>query len=265
MAGTLAAALAAILAISNPTAVASRTGERWMVSGWNMQLIQQQDAHIAAYFFDTPNAFGIGTGPEEYHDVPTRKWASFAEFRSAINGGTIDPSIKAVAYDPEHWAQTPLIEQQHPKWYMHLFSQLANAYGYIASMNPARDLMGVEGAVCRAESGESYTHAFIRCNIAGEAARYANVYRIQSQALEDHLRAYGRFVGATLDQARTANPDVIVLGGLSTSAVPGVTAQMLYDAWAATHDIVNGYYVTISSSAVPTVAVPFFRMVKQSD
>jgi hypothetical protein len=236
-----------------------------------MHLIQQQDSGLAEYFFDTPLAYATGnaTGtqnqvPPGYSTVPTLKYASYASFSSDVTAGRIDPTIRAAAYDPEKWSATPLEEQQNPATYMRLFADLAHQQGYVAIMTPARDLMGVSGAACGQQTGENYSEAFIRCDIAGGAARYSEVFQIQSQALEADPSQFSAFVWATNDQAIAANPNVVVLAGLSTNAVADVDATMLSNAWSSVRGVVAGHYVTISSTSVPTVVVPFLRKVRQA-
>lgn len=240
-----------------------------MVTGWNMHLIQQQDAELAQYFFDAPSAYATGNeqGTQNqvltgYGTTATLKYESYETFASDVAKGAVDPSIRAVAYDPEKWSRTPLVEQHDPATYMRLFAELAYAHGYSAIMTPARDLMAVSGAVCGQRSGETLSDAFLRCDIAGAAARYADVYQIQSQVLEADPSAFRAFVQAAADQAVLANPRILVMGGLSTTAVTGATAQMLFNAWSSVRGVVAGHYMTIDSASVNTLAVPFFRMVK---
>jgi hypothetical protein len=262
---TVPTAPTASVGVADP-AIATRT-YRWILTGSNMNKIRQIDAWLADRFFNTSFAYANGNPdaqqnqtPTGYAARPTLRYASYTAFATDLVQGRIDPAIKAVYYDPEHWSETPESEQRDPYTYMRLFAELAHAYGYVAITSPARDLMGVPGGVCVAGSGETYDEAYIRCDIAGAAARYADVSKIQAQVHETEIPAYQSLVETTARQARAANPSVIFLSNLSTS-VTTVSADQLFDAAQSVKGIVDGHYLTIQASDASQLntAVEFFR------
>jgi hypothetical protein len=64
-------------------------------------------------------------------------------------------------------------------------------------------------------------------------------------------------VEAAAAQAREANPDVVVLAGLSTAFAP--TPGTLLAAWDAVSDIVDGHYMAVPGGIRPEVAASFLR------
>jgi hypothetical protein len=228
--------------------------------------ISKADPSLADHFFNTPLAYANSSAaaqnktPPGYAAIPTLRYASYADFAADIAQGRTDPAIRAVYYDPEHWSETPQREQQDPYTYLRLFAALGHAHGYVVITSPARDLMGVPGGVCVARSGEEYDKAYIRCDIAGAAARYADVSKIQAQARETEVPAYRGLVATTAQQARAANPSVLFLSNLSTS-VTTVTADQLFAAAQSVRGIVDGHYLTIQASDAGQLntAVEFFR------
>jgi hypothetical protein len=207
---------------------------------------------FAAYFFDSRRAFGTGNRlaqqnqvPDGHAAIPTGRYASYADFLYDLNRGRIDPAIKAVLYDPEHWEETPLNEQKDPFTYMQLFSWAAHLRGYRVITTPARDLMGVPGGACVARRGEAYSTAFVRCNIAGAAARYADITEVQAQGLQTEPGPYAALVRWTAAQARAANPSIVFLSGLSTRLAP-VSAGQLFSASRAIEGVVDGFYLSIT-------------------
>jgi hypothetical protein len=227
---------------------------RWVLTGSNTSKLAKFDAGLAAHFFDSPLTFATGNRLVQQNQVPagdaavpTGRYASYADFLYDRSLGRIDPAIRAVLYDPEHWSETPVNEQQDPYTYMRLFSERAHSRGYVVIVTPARDLMGVPGGACVAGSGEDYDTAFIRCNIAGAAARYSDVTEVQAQRRQTNLQAYTRLVTSAAEQARTANASVLFLSGLSTRLAP-VSAENLFNASQAVRGIVDGFYLSIAGA-----------------
>jgi hypothetical protein len=174
------------------------------------------------------------------------KYESYAQFASDVTTGLIAPEIKAVLYDPEKWDRTPVSEQLDPVTYLRLFADLAHSKGYLVIEAPARDLMAVDGAACRSNSGETLDQATLRCNLMASAARYADVAQVQSQADEFDPARFSTFVNAAAVQARAANPGVVFLAGLSTSPPTGVASpEALGAAAESVRDIVAGFYLTV--------------------
>jgi hypothetical protein len=217
-----------------------------------MQKIVAAAPDVARAAFDSPFSFANGKPskqnqvPAGYATTPTVKYESYAEFAGDLSAGLIGPEIRAVLYDPEKWDRTPKSEQLDPVTYLRLFAELAHSNGYLVIEAPARDLMAVDGAICRSASGENLDEATLRCNLIGNAARYADVAQIQSQVDEFEPARFSAFVTAAAVQARAANPGVVFLAGLSTSPPTGVASpEVLVGAAESVRDVVAGFYLTV--------------------
>ena len=120
---------------------------------------------------------------------------------------------------------------------------------------PVVNLVDVPGAVCGRSETETTSAAYIRCGIGAAAARLSDVVEIQAQWLEWDPATYRAFVEKAAAQARRANPDVVVLAGLSTRFAP--EPQTLLSAWDAVSDIVDGHYLAVPEGISPDVAASF--------
>jgi hypothetical protein len=153
---------------------------------------------------------------------------------------------KAVLYDPEAWSQTPFNEQTNVEYYMRQFCRLAHTHKWQAIMTPGTDLMNIYPKL----RGETNAQAFIRHNIAGAAARYADVSEAQSQAIEISPGSYNWFLTKARSQALAANPRVVFLGGLTANLL-GTTASaaVMYHAAVSVADVVAGFFLNVSKNA----------------
>jgi hypothetical protein len=233
----------------------------WIMLGSTMAQLAAGVPAQASRFFDTPYAYADGSRvsqnqvPPGYSTTPTVKYASFADFQNDVSAGAIDPTVRAVLYDPEKWDRTPLAEQLDPGTYLRMFAQLAHQHGYVAIETPARDLVAVAGARCTAARGEGLSAAALRCGLAGQAARYADVVQVQSQVDEFDPVQYRDFVRRSAAQARAVNPAAVVMAGLSTSPPTGVaTADQLFAAADAVRTDVAGFYLTVCTTCPDELA-----------
>jgi hypothetical protein len=112
--------------------------------------------------------------------------------------------------------------------------------------------------------GEDRDAAYLRSGIMREAATSADICEIQAQRHQRTPGRYGELVGRATDQARAANPDAIVLSGLSTHPGYPATPEMLFEAWQAVADVVDGHYLSLARLRLPEVAAAFLRMVRGS-
>ena len=112
------------------------------------------------------------------------------------------------------------------------------------------------------EDAETVEAAYLRCGIAAGAARYADAVETQAQALERYPSAPRALVSATAAQARDANPNALLLSGLSTSLGYPATAEVLFAAWTSVDGIVDGHYLSLAKLRHPEVAAAFLRVVE---
>jgi hypothetical protein len=223
----------------------------WILTGWNIHLLHQYARDTAA-LLDTPASYARGNDPrrnpvlDNFRTTPVLGYRSYAAFAADIAAGAIGPWFKAVLYDNEKWPDTPLAEQEDPWTYMPMFGQLAHANGLRFVATPARDLGNVATSRYPKRPGERLDQWYVRTNVAGAAAQTADIAQVQTQVNTASLFAFADLVDKARRQALAANPGVKLYGGLSTNY--GAPDEM---AAAAKSVEVDGFYVTVTSSAIP--------------
>ena len=154
-------------------------------------------------------------------------------------------------YDPEAWPLTPRREQTFPAEYMARFSRLARSHGYDVILAPSPNLTDIPAGRCHLGPGESRTGAYLRCGIARDAGRWADLVDVQAQALERDAGAYRSFVETAARQARGANPAVQIVAQVSTApADRAVSAATMLHASTSVAGVVNGFYVFVDPTNV---------------
>jgi hypothetical protein len=236
--------------------------EFWIMNSNELSALRAADGGAASYGLRSENLFVLEP-PWRHSPVgqTVAYFKSFAAFRSAIRQGGIAAGTHWVAYDNEAWQATPQREQRNPIRYETLFANLAHRHGYKVILMPAQDL--VPGF----RRGSTVWQEYLSLGLASISGRLANIYEIQAQPYElaafRHAGDFKDFVQQAAEQARAANPGVVVFAGLSTARVsaPGDLAQD----FAATRGLVSGYWLNIpgpKSSAVGTaMAGAFLRTI----
>jgi hypothetical protein len=181
--------------------------------------------------------------PAGWRSVPTVSYRSFAAMQQAFNDGTA-PKTGAIMYDDEKWAFTPDDEKHDPVHFIEQAADLAHSHGLQFVSTPAMALSSIvrpgPGAI-----GDKY----IELGIPGGAAKYADVLDIQAQSLQFDLPTYTRIVTAAAQQARAANPKIIVIAGITTGRDHADGSQVSSDdliaAVKATRSVVDGYWLNV--------------------
>jgi hypothetical protein len=192
--------------------------------------------------------------------VGTALFTSYADFAGKIQRHAMPAGVRAVAYDPELWRATPVAERIDPQRYMRLFAAAAYQHGYATILMPGRDLLAGAGP-CRQQGGEALDGAFVRCGLAGEGARLAQIFELQTAPVELSSTQLRGFAAACARQARAANPSVVLIATLSTQ--PGgrwASGGQLARAAAALRPFVQGFQLNMTRWST-RAAVTFLRTV----
>ena len=247
---------------AQPTAGTAPIKKWWIVNVAALKSLADRGLSetIARYFFDNEHTL-ITRKPEQkeflnWRALNVRTFTSFREFQRCLSDGKMNRNVQAVLYDNESWRFTPQEEQLHIAEYESKVAALAHEHGFLLVSTPASDL--VRTLAPDAGPGEKY-NAFIRLGIAADAARVSDVYEIQAQGSEMNVNSFSRFVRAAARQAREANPNVIVLAGLSTGpSGHKVTADQIVAAAISVADVVDGYWLNIpgKSPYCPSCTTP---------
>ena len=202
--------------------------------------------------------------PQDWKALPIRSYTSDAHLKRALETNAVDPNVRAILYDNEGWAFTPAEEQRDPATYTRMAAELVHAHHLLFITAPAVDLTRT-----LAPGPEKRYDAYLRLRLAADSARYADVYNIQAQGSERNVERYSSFVKAAAQQARSANPKVIVLAGISTNPSGlRVSADDVMRAIDATRTYVQGYWFNIPQPGEycpkcndfrPDIAIEVFR------
>lgn len=236
----------------------------WAMARSSLEHVSAVDPGQAARDFDSVNTLVQNSSPLSDRSTPpgwaskeTDRWASFAQFAADVGQGAVPGFVKVVHYDNEAWPETPVSEQLHPAYYERRFCELAHRQGWLCYTGPGQDLCGVIAH----PAGETYAQCYLGQNLAGKAARYADVVDIQAQALEAKgARAYASFLRRAAAQARAANPEVLVLGNIAPSpSERTISARSMYACAKAALPYVSGFYTTVGSGDGETM-VSFLKL-----
>jgi hypothetical protein len=218
---------------------------QWIINGPALQYFVQNSA--TRDYFTGARPFVIARKnvevalPAAWQAREVRSFTSAAALERAVDAG-LGPSVQAVLYDSEHWQFTPDAEQRDPLGATQRAAEAAHKRGLLLIATPAVDLV-------RTLSPQTQGHVydrFIELGVIGDAARYADVVVIQAQGSEMALPLFTHFVEAAAQQARSANPKVTVLAGISTNpSGQRVTAEQILAAIDATRGAVAGYWFNV--------------------
>jgi len=195
--------------------------------------------------------------PPGWKAVSLRSFKSFGAIRDALETKALGPEVEGVMYDYEKWRFTPTEEQQNPAGRLKEAADLIHTKGLLFFTAPAVDLV----AVLQPDADwKRQDETYLRLGLAADAARYADVFDVQSQRFERDPERYAKFVREAAAQARQANPKILVLAGLSTEpSGQHVTASDILRAIEATREVVDGYWFNIPEPSEYSPAVTEFR------
>lgn len=174
--------------------------------------------------------------------VPTMRFTSEALLAQTLARNALPRGVRAVAYDNEDWSLTPADERLEPIHYYRLAARLAREHGLQFVATPGW-VPGYHGIVTRGASSRPTAAAIVPA-----IAACANVVDIQAQEyrLESSPSQYLAWVRPIAIAARHANPDVIVVSGLSTNPLGGpVTSQQLVRVARASQGVVQGWWLNL--------------------
>ena len=241
----------------------------WLLEEFSVEPLLRaglSSALLQAYF-NNPRTFLIvklgsaTTDPLLPDATYVMSFASYRQLQGAFASGSIPSNIKYILYDNERWAATPASEQARPITYAADAEQLAHSHRLGLIFTPAANLSMVLSA--------SYTNTtkytgYLNLSIAAQGARVSDVFEIQAQQ-DEGLTDFNSFVSGAVGQARAANPNALILAGLTSKApAQTVTPQLLLDDYRSTRSEVSGFWLNIPGGTPkgpqnPQVAVAFLE------
>jgi hypothetical protein len=231
-------------------------GQRWVVVKGTIEAIAAVDPDVASRAFANAETVALGGWPGATNGMA---WGSCARFADDVEAGAIPDDVRVAMYDPEGWERTPMDERLDPIGSIERFATLARANGYEVMITPHANLVSVPDSPHAPKADESREAAYLRSGIVEAAAANADAVETQAQKLQNDPEAYRAFVARTTQRARSANPDVQMLSGLSTHPGYPATAEMLTAAWRSVRDVVDGHYLSLAKLRLVDVATDFLR------
>ena len=230
----------------------------WMVSGGAVaKLLAVPGARTAVTTaLDSRHTVVIGSRPAAIRSWQVRRARTATSLAgvAAVLRRAGAQRLSAVVYDQESWKFTPRVEQTDPAPYVRRAEAMAHRRGVKLIATPATDLVW---SVTRPAPGTVYA-TFLRLGIAGKVAPFADIYEIQAQGAEAGVQQYRSFVAAVAGEVHAANPQAVLLAGLSTNPTgQRVTPAELEADVAATRRVVAGYWLNVPAGGpyCPTCGV----------
>lgn len=178
-------------------------------------------------------------------------------FKSLATCQTVPPPRFAWAlYSQDSTSENSLWEMTHIAQAHERACALLHAQGLKVLTFPANDVVWKTPPV----PDRNQYEAFISRNIAGDAARHADVVGVQSQGLTADAAAFSWYIQRAHAQACSAKPGIPFFGGLATERLGTlITAEQMHAAYTATSSICDGYWINVNRR--PEVVVEFLQLV----
>jgi hypothetical protein len=222
----------------------------WCMPFGEMAWLRGVNEAVAAQAFDTPSSYTFGGQVPGYATTPVNVYTSFADYARAF------PGVGGwVAYDLEHWAKSPALEQIHPVAFMYAFGALAGGRGQQWIAAPSRDLIYAPGSDVPFKPPETINAGYLRTGLPG-CAPAADVLLVQSQGAQSVPLAYAALVTAAAAQAA---PGQQVWAALTTAGATAAQMVAAYQALAPTR--VSGFFVNILAQDQAPIAEAFYAAV----
>jgi hypothetical protein len=230
----------------------------WLIEDYSITSMETAglSSALAAQYFNNPQTFLIVRAQASSVDASfplatkVESFASFAAMQQAVSANQLLPGIKFLLYDNERWSFTPTNEQSAPYTYAAQAQQLAHAHGLSLIFTPAVNLALPAGSpaassAANAQGAATKYNDYLSDAEPGQGAKVSDVFEIQAQQLETSP-TFASFVQQAVSAAHSANPQALILVGITTSA-PGVTVQpaQLMSAYTSVRSDVSGYWINI--------------------
>jgi hypothetical protein len=168
-----------------------------------------QSPEIAAYFDQLARPQDVASFPPSViHLLPQvtagQKMVGFASWTDAERDlETLADQIDIAMYNPEHWEQTPIDEQQNLVATAQRAAEFAHAHGLRFMFAPDR--------------------RFAEAHL-GEVAPYADAVLLQGQRIQDDPQAFASWILGMVHIARTSNPEIQIY--VQVGATRGTALEM---------------------------------------
>ncbi|HLI60320.1 MAG TPA: cellulase family glycosylhydrolase [Solirubrobacteraceae bacterium] len=222
----------------------------WLLTAPTLARMQALDAGLVDQALDTPRTFVLGASAATLAAsglpaaTPAEEFTSVGTLRRALATGAVFPGTEAVvlALGP----RSPRGQQRHAAETFDLAATAAHHNGYLFIAAPQIGLV----RTLEPHARRSWLNFdFIRRDLAGVAARYADAVVLPFGSTQKRTLGYTDLTRAAVMQANQARPGVQIIGGLSVGSHSTATAATLASAVQATGGYVTGYSLSGQSAA----------------
>ena len=225
----------------------------WLLSAPTLTQLQSLDAGLTNQALDTPRTFVLGAGNSTLAAsglgaaTPAEAFSSLTTMSRALATGAVFPGTEAVVLDLG--PGSPVGEQRHAAQTFRQAAVTAHHDGYLFIAAPQIGLVRTLEPKVRASW---LNFDFIRRDLAGAAARYADALVLPFGSTQKRTVGYADLTRAAVEQANRARPGVQIIGGLSVGSHSTASAAALVAAAQATGGYVTGYSLSGQSAAGAT-------------
>lgn len=147
-------------------------------------------------------------------------YASWAEAEKSID--RLAGSVEIIAYNPEHWHQTPAVEKENLVETVKWAAEIAHSKGLKLMVTPDRRFAQEK---------------------LGEIAAYADIVGLQGQRIQDDPQEFESWVREMVEIARASNPQVMIFVQVGTSQG---SAEEMFAAIKTVADEINGISIWVA-------------------
>jgi hypothetical protein len=225
----------------------------WLLSAPTLTQLQTLDPALIEQAFNTPRTFVLGGSTASLDAsglgaaTPAEAFTSVTTLSQALAGGAVFPGTEAVVLDLG--PGSPVSQQRHAAETFELAAVTAHHDGYLFIAAPQIGLVSTLEPKAR-PSWRNFD--FIRRDLAGTAARYADAVVLPFGGAQKRTTGYTDLTRAAAEQANHARPGVEIIGGLSVGIHSTASAAVLAAAAQATGGYVTGYSLSGQSTAGAT-------------
>ncbi len=225
----------------------------WLLSAPTLAQLQSLDPGLINQVFNTPRTFVLGgtnTGLAASglgSATPAEAFTSLTTMSRALASGAVFPGTEAVVLDLG--PGSPVTQQRHATETFRQAAVTAHHDGYLFIAAPQIGLVHTLEPHARA-SWRNFD--FIRRNLAGIAARYADAVVLPFGGAQKRTIGYADLTRAAVEQANQARRGVQIIGGLSVGSHSTASVASLVAAVDATGGYVTGFSLSGQSAAGAT-------------
>ncbi|MGH2908175.1 MAG: cellulase family glycosylhydrolase, partial [Solirubrobacteraceae bacterium] len=225
----------------------------WLLTAPTLAQLQTLDPALTDQAFNTPRTFVLGGSSGALaasglgSATPAEAFTSLTTLSRALATGSVFPGTEAVVLDLG--PGSPVRQQRHARQTFDVAAATAHHDGYLFIAAPQIGLVRTLEPRAR-PSWRNFD--FIRRDLAGVAARYADAVVLPFGSTQKRTLGYTDLTRTAVEQANRARHGVQIIGSLSVGSHSTADAASLFAAAQATGGYVTGFSLSGQSAAGAT-------------